>query len=223
MVIENEMLNAIKFFSLEKENGLVSELANGGRWSMDYTALRHLQYIMQSAYSNKINNILEFCSGVSTILLKRYVGYNGKLMTTYEHDAEFAKYMGIQSEGEFQLKISPLQEYVYNGCKTLTFKDNCKELKDSSCKFELIVIDAPFGQPNYSRPQILFLLPQVIDKDNFILFFDDTEREGEKQTMGEVCRILVSNGIRYKIESYKGEKEHTIICDTNKEYLLSSI
>jgi hypothetical protein len=41
--------------------------------------------------------------------------------------------------------------------------------------------------------------------------------------MGEVCRILVSNGIRYKIESYKGEKEHTIICDTNKEYLLSSI
>lgn len=33
MVIENEILNAIKFFSLEKVNGLVSELANGGRWA----------------------------------------------------------------------------------------------------------------------------------------------------------------------------------------------
>jgi hypothetical protein len=33
MVIENEILNAIKFFSLEKENGLVSELAKSRRWA----------------------------------------------------------------------------------------------------------------------------------------------------------------------------------------------
>lgn len=231
MIVENETLNAIKFFAVQKDINKGRDfdlLANGGRWAMDYTALRHLQYIFLSKNTLCIDNVLEFGVGVSTELLYSLSHEQGFKITAYEHDSEWASYnyfddMIEGKEKNVDLRIRPLQEITYKGKKTLSYENNCTELLNEGKKFELIVIDAPFGQPNYSRPQILYLLPQVIDKENFILFFDDTERQGEKMTIGEVCRILTENGIQYQKESYRGEKEHTIICDKNKKFLLSSI
>ena len=234
MIVENEILNAIKFFAVQKDINKGRDfdlLANGGRWAMDYTALRHLQYILTCRTSHYIKNVLEFGCGVSTRLL--YSIAEEELffeITTYEHDSEWVMYNRLEElpnnlykYGGDDLRIRPLQEITYKGQKTLSYENNCTELLNEGKKFELIVIDAPFGQPNYSRPQILFLLPDIINKDNFIIFMDDTERQGEKQTISEICRILNENGIKYQIESYRGEKEHTIICDINKKYLLSSL
>jgi len=247
MIVENEILNAIKFFAVlqGEANHVIHEgnldifpyemnnFANGGRWAMDYTALRHLQYITRNHFEFGIKNILEFGLGVSTDVMLYYKDcidgfYN---LTTYEHDEDWIKFYALDyiKKDEFDddywgcIRLSPLQEITYKGQKTLSYENNCTELLKEGKKFELIVIDAPFGQPNYSRPQILFLLPDIINKDNFIIFMDDTERQGEKQTISEICRILNENGIKYQIESYRGEKEHTIICDTNKKYLLSSL
>jgi len=231
MIVENEILNAIKFFAVQKDinKGMNFDLlANGGRWAMDYTALRHLQYILTCRTSRYIKNVLEFGVGVSTELLYSLSQEEGFKITAYEHDTEWASYNFFDDmiEGKEEcadLRIRPLQEITYKGQKTLSYENNCTELLNEGKKFELIVIDAPFGQPNYSRPQILFLLPDIINKDNFIIFMDDTERQGEKQTISEICRILNENEIKYQMESYRGEKEHTIICDTNKKYLLSSL
>lgn len=233
MIVENEILNAIKFFAVQKDINKGRNfdlLANGGRWAMDYTALRHLQYILTCRTSCYIKNVLEFGCGVSTRLLYSIVEEEWFEITTYEHDSEWVMYNRLEElpnnlfkYGGADLRIRPLQEITYKGKKTLSYENNCTELLNEGKKFELIVIDAPFGQPNYSRPQILFLLPDIINKDNFIIFMDDTERQGEKQTISEICRILVENKIKYQIESYRGEKEHTIICDTNKKYLLSSL
>ena len=236
MIVENEILNAIKFFAVQKEQNSddnFENLANGGRWAMDYTALRHLQYILTCRTSCYIKNVLEFGVGVSTELMYSIAERKGFDITAYEHDSEWADYNKLYDKEyianplyrmcNLDLRIRPLQEITYKGQKTLSYENNCTELLNEGKKFELIVIDAPFGQPNYSRPQILFLLPDIINKDNFIIFMDDTERQGEKQTISEICRILNENGIKYQIESYRGEKEHTIICDTNKKYLLSSL
>lgn len=247
MIVENEILNAIKFFAVlqGEANHVIHEgdldvfpydmndFTNGGRWAMDYTALRHLQYITRKYSEFEIRNILEFGLGISTDVMFRYKPcrngwYN---LTTYEHDKDWVDFNGrdwvTKEEGYEEYKdlvrISPLHEITYKGQKTLSYENNCTELLNEGKKFELIVIDAPFGQPSYSRPQILFLLPDIINKENFIIFMDDTERQGEKQTISEICRILVENKIKYQIESYRGEKEHTIICDTNKKYLLSSL
>ena len=226
MIVENEILNAIKFFAVQKsvDSFNIRLFANAGRWSLDYTALRHLQYIMTCPYCADFRNILEFGLGVSTDLLLCYASEFKKELITYEHDEDWVEYNFYDVKYEhFDLRIRPLQEIAYKGQKTLSYENNCTELLNEGKKFELIVIDAPFGQPNYSRPQILFLLPDIINKDNFIIFMDDTERQGEKQTISEICRILNENGIKYQMESYRGEKEHTIICDTNKKYLLSSL
>jgi hypothetical protein len=51
---------------------------------------------------------------------------------------------------------------------------------------------------------------------------DDTEREGEKETLGMLCKLLQDMNIRFLRKNYIGEKNsHTIICSDNFKFLLS--
>lgn len=50
-------------------------------------------------------------------------------------------------------------------------------------KFDVISIDAPIGTDlEYSRRDVLELLPDILEKD-FVILMDDANRQGERNTI----------------------------------------
>ncbi|MDR1244130.1 MAG: hypothetical protein LBJ79_02985 [Endomicrobium sp.] len=106
----------------------------------------------------------------------------------------------------------------YKGFKTLTYK-NIDRL--NTVETDLYIVDGPFGSPRYSRPQIINIVQRGL-KDRFCIFIDDTERQGEKDTVKEICEILQNSSIKYCIREYFGEeKYHTVICSDDLKFLTS--
>ncbi len=90
-------------------------------------------------------------------------------------------------------------------------------------KFDLIVIDGPFGGAGgASRRDILDLLPETL-ADNFVMLLDDCGRQGEINTVKDIEKILKRSGIRYGIETYPGPmfKNLVLIVSESNKWLLT--
>lgn len=87
-------------------------------------------------------------------------------------------------------------------------------------KFDLIIVDGPFGRPHYSRPQILEIIKTNLS-ESFCLIIDDTHRSGESETANEVQAILESSGKKCLSKTYSSSKKHTLICSEDLRFLTS--
>lgn len=87
-------------------------------------------------------------------------------------------------------------------------------------KYDLILVDGPFGRPHYSRPQILEIIKTNLS-ESFCLIIDDTHRSGESETANEVQIILESLGRKYLSHTYSSSKKHTLICSDDLSFLTS--
>ena len=106
-------------------------------------------------------------------------------------------------------------EFEYKGEKTLSIANLNSLVKNE--KYDLIVIDAPFGSTKYSRPQILNLIENI--ENSFCILMDDYDRNGEKETIQELFSILYSSNIKFCSTIYSGSKEHILICSENWKFL----
>ena len=149
-----------------------------------------IAYILNEIIINQRQNILEFGSGLSTIIMARLIKKN-KLNTkivTVEHNEGWAKILKKYLEDENLLQFvnivrADLKE-VKTTFGTVYWYDYYKVLNTiKGMKFDLIIIDGPpANNPKikYSRLPALEKLKDNFNSD-FCLVLDDVNRKGEQE------------------------------------------
>lgn len=219
--MQKEILNAHRFSDTIKDSmWLINKSFSAGGAALDYGALYTMYRILDSIHPK---NILEFGLGQSSKMIYQYANhFNDVNAVTYEHDEEWISFFKGIVKDQYPVNIykTDLQETVYNGHKTLSYKNNCEELLSS--KFDFIFVDGPFGSEHYSRPQILHLIPYVLDK-TFCVMIDDEGRKGEQETISDMERILNDNRIDYYKRVYCSMKNHIVICSKDLRFLTTEL
>lgn len=150
----------------------------------------NLVCILNEIIINKRNKILEFGSGISTILMGRLIKNSGidcKIISV-EHDKSWIdfikKYIDVeQIDGIVNIIHSPL-----TSCKE-ALEDNQWYDKKILCanglnegKFDMIIIDGPPAWEQSKQkaryPAFPFVFPKLCSRA--IVYLDDVDREGEK-------------------------------------------
>ncbi len=216
---EDELLKALIFNNtIADSKWLKFKSFSPGGWAVDYAFLFTLYRVLNDTHPV---SILEFGLGQSSKLIHQYANfYEDVNAITYEHDSEWINFFMNHVDGDYNInsKLIELHEVEYNTQKSLSYKNIENEFKNK--RFNLIVIDAPFGSERYSRSQILNLANNNLE-NSFCIIIDDYEREGEQETANELMNILESKGIRYSKTIYGGSKQHFLICDEKLFFLTS--
>ena len=181
-----------------------------GRWAVNYSFLFILYRILNDV---KPKNIIEFGLGQSSKMTLSYHSYfKNSTLKIIEHNYEWVEY--FKNIYMFDLTniihMTSLEDKIVNGEKSLSYKNIPYIIKNK--KYNLIIIDGPFGSDRYARSQLL----EFIDNDSldqyFIVIIDDYNRKGEKETVEIFIDMLNKKKIKYYIGEYHGEKDQCVIC-----------
>lgn len=201
---------------------LRNESFSPGRWAVGYAFLYALYRVLDIFNPQ---NILELGLGQTTKMLSRYAGSQGNINHfVVEHDKswiEFFKKKHILSVSTKIYNLPLLEQAVYKDDKEVIAYSGFKEtFKDK--KFDFISIDGPFGYKarKYSRIDVLEIIPECL-ADSFVIFIDDSERPGEKNTISEFKHIFDSNKIKYSTGEYIGQKSTYIFTSSDLKFLCS--
>jgi len=189
-----------------------------GGWAMDNAALYTLYRVLNDAQPQKI---LEFGLGQSSKMVHQFAVFQGNCQAlTVEHDAEWIDFFtkGVSVNVKLNIERHDTVLTIYNGKETLTYK-GLETLKNAL--YDFIIVDGPFGSGHYSRSQIIEMAKTSL-AEKFVIFIDDTERNGEKETIQEIRKVFTDKNINYCIKEYNGEKNnHTVICSVGLKFLTS--
>lgn len=221
IIAQNEELlwASIYHDSIRGKKGIENLSLNIGRWAGNYSFFYVLNRIL-SDYQPK--QIIEFGLGESSKFVSTYLD-NYLLDSEHlilEQDANWKSIF----ENKFELskrsniKVLPLvlkkhREFEYNGY------ENIENIVKS--KFDLYIIDGPFGSPNYSRFDIYALAEKLDAADEFIIIMDDYDRKGEQETTDELLKMFEDKGVITYAAIYKGLKSVKVICTAKYKYVTS--
>ena len=199
--------------SIRGKDWLMGLPLNIGRWAGNYSFFYVLNRIL-SDYEPK--QILEFGLGESSKLTSTHLE-NSLLDSTHdivEHDEDWRNSFTkrFQLSKRTSVHILELQQKNVRGYKTNGYKGIQEFIKT---KYDLYIIDGPFGSDKYSRYDIVHLAKEFSTQDEFIILFDDYDRRGEQQTFNAIIKLLKQKEIQVAIHFYVGVKTVAVI-GTNK-------
>jgi len=188
-----------------------------GRWAVDYSFLFVLFKILNSM---RPTNVIEFGLGQSSKMIHQYASYYQKDAITIEHDKDWVDFFQKDKQGDYHVKIKlmDLEMINYKGIETRTYAE-IEEYCNGN-KYDLIVVDGPFGSEHYSRPQIINLAKDNLAK-SFCVIIDDTHRIGEKETISDLFNVLDNQKIDYCHKTYRSIKSFTVVCSKDLRFLTS--
>ena len=191
-----------------------------GRWGASYSFLYVLYRVLDEF---RPHNILEFGLGQTSKISIQYANKYNENLTIIEHNPEwldaFKKNVPIDFAVEKYVNILGLKEkdngtgYVYAG-----FEDFLSKQKH---KFDLVVVDGPFGSKHNSRVEILKILNVNMLNGNFVILVNDCDRLAEQETIQTIQTILISKNIKFFVGEYKGEKKQVLITNIKNRFLTS--
>jgi len=188
-------------------------------WAMDALALHNLFRILEDV---KPRNIIEFGAGQSSKLVHQYAEYYKVNALTVEHDQDWIDHIKIHApQINFNIRQVGLEKIKINDKETFSYC-NIAQLFCFGSGGNLIIVDGPFGQPHYSRSQILEFVLDIAQRD-FCVFMHDSERVGEQETLSLFCEKLNQNGVEYFVKNYfwSYNKQHTVICSKSWKLLIT--
>lgn len=188
-----------------------------GGWAVDYGFLYVLYKILNYM---RPSNVIEFGLGQSSKMIHQYASYYQKDAVTIEHDKDWVDFFQKDKQGDYptNIKLMDLEMINYKEIETRSYagiEDYCV-----GKKYDLIVVDGPFGSEHYSRPQIINLAKDAFSK-TFCVIIDDTNRNGEKETLSELYSVLESRKIDYCHRTYQSVKSFTVVCSKDLHFLTS--
>jgi len=213
-IIKSQIFNS----SIVDSEWLKFKSFSPGGWAVDHGLLYTLYRVLNDM---KPKNILEFGLGQSSKMIHQYVDYyEGTKAVTCEHDQDWIKYFNRHKNETYDIniKLVETEKINYNDKSTLSYK-NIETLFGDE-KFDLILVDAPFGSEHYSRSQILKLISNNLSP-SFCVIVDDVDRQGEMETIEELKNKLESINIKYLDVYYKASKKHYLVCDVSNKFLTS--
>lgn len=188
-----------------------------GRYAIGYPFLYVLYRILDSL---KPAAIIEFGLGQSTNMLHRYAAsFSHASIKTFEHNTDwiafFRQNMKIPSNAEI-IQVESFRT-KYKGSSTVSIRGHEEVINGR--KYTLIILDAPSTSKRYARPQILPMIPDNIDKDNFCILIDDYNRHGEQETCDEMEKLFKMHDIAYCKTIYSGIKDFALYCSPGLVFL----
>ena len=195
-----------------------------GRGALGYPALYVLYRVLNEFHPQ---NILEMGMGQSTKVIGLYNNYYPECRhQVVEHDPEwisfFCNHFDLPSttkvvelplmNADIQLDEISSNTIMYNGFPQ-AFEGQV---------FDFICIDGPYGfnNPQYSRIDIIGILPECLTK-SFVIILDDCDRKGEQNTFNMICDILKEHNIEHNSSIYYGEKGTGIIVSPDYSFMCS--
>lgn len=182
-----------------------------------------LYFLYRTLDKMRPTRILEFGLGQSSKLIHQYVNfYKDTYAVTYEHDVKWIDFFKKETEQiyDINVRVADLENVYYKQQLTLSYKGVCEELKGQ--KFDVILVDGPYGTEHYSRSQIINIVPDCLNK-SFCIMLHDSERKGEKETIFELTNILNKNEIKHVTSTIPHTKfqDMYVWCSEDLEYLFT--
>ncbi len=173
-------------------------------------------FLVDHLRDNNFDLILEFGSGVSTLMISKVINEEETKFISFEHHngyyEETKKMLALDGVlNKCNLQYSPLEDVKYDGENYLYYScsNALKKLsKNTKNNKILFFIDGPPESTckNARMPIIKYIFKYFIDRDiTFIL--DDFNRPGEKKIIEDFTEGLSSRGIPFsarKIETERG-------------------
>ncbi|MBR5964558.1 MAG: glycosyltransferase family 2 protein [Treponema sp.] len=191
-----------------------------GRWAASYSFLYVLYRVVNEF---RPHNIIEFGLGQTSKITMQYAKKYNENLTIIEHNPDwldaFKKNVPESFDVDSYVHILGLKEkdngngYAYDG-----FDDFLAQQKH---KFDLVIVDGPFGSKHNSRPDVLKIIESNMLNGNFVIIVDDCERLGEQETIQTIQTILRRKEIKYQIGEYSGEKKQVVITNLKNRFLTS--
>ena len=176
---------------------------NVGRWAGSYAFFYILNRILAE---HRPNSILEMGLGESSKFVSKFL----------EHTLHDSKHVVIEQSTEwrdaFQDRFQLSDRSEVTICE-LTQKEvkghssNCYAGIEAFAdrKFDLYLIDGPFGSPRYSRYDMVRLAESFQSGDEFIMVVDDYQRPGEFESAQDLLAILEQKQIKTHQGVYEGK------------------
>ncbi len=206
--------------TIARSDWLENKKFSPGRWAAGYPFLYALYRTLDEF---RPHSILELGLGQTTNMISQYAAKNKSIShTVVEHDEKWIDFYKQANHlpDNIRIQLLPLTDKsVYkNDTEVYAYEGFEEALKGK--KFDLISIDGPFGgyAKIYARVDILRVLPSCLE-DSFVIFMDDSNRPGEKQTIKEMLAVLEKNNIKYSTGEYKGNKFTYIITSEDLKFL----
>src|SRR5574344_232118 len=218
IILQNKELNKALVFNntIIDSEWLKNKSFSPGGWAVDYTFLYTLYRVLDQM---KPNNIIEFGLGQSSKMVYQYTNFFNKNAITCEHDIKWIDFFcSVNNKYTINIRQFPLEKIQFNGKSTLSYDGLENAFKGE--KFDLFIIDGPFGSDHYSRSQIIPMLQKHLEK-KFCIIIDDYERIGERETGYEVINQLEHQNIQNVHTIYQGSKQHLLICSPDLHFLIS--
>ena len=188
---------------------------NPGRWALGFPAFYVLYRTLEESRPERI---LELGLGESTKMTYQYKEHFGASLTVVEHDAEWRDiFCSNWADVSDVVKLLPL-EFRGEGINRHVSYSGFVEAVGGK-KYDLILVDGPWGSRHDSRNQILDIIEQNMLADDFVIIFDDAQRKGERQTIRKVKKLLKSKNMTFCSDFYVGEQSVCIICSPARRFL----
>lgn len=205
--------------TIKSKEWLKNVAISPGRWAGNYSFFYLLVRILADY---KPETILEFGLGESTKIVSSFL----------ENELDSTSHMVIEQEAEWIKSFSErflLTEKTSIACLSMRsrtikgFETNVYEGLENAVndKFDLYIIDGPFGAARYSRYQICDLAQKFENDDEFMILIDDYNRQGEKDTANDLMEILKNKKITFWTGYYSGNKGQILIATSKYRYATS--
>lgn len=221
--LNNSILEELQYSVVLNQSWIDSEWVKNKSFSLrlgssNYSFIYSLFKILDEIAPSRI---LEFGLGQTTKLTSQYVNNKNTnaALDIVEHDNDWINEFSGQITLTNNIKIyhKNLIKFEINGVETDKYDDLSDIVTDK--KYDLIIIDGPFGFDRiYPRTNILDLIPNNL-AENFVIILDDAERKGEQNTANLIFNKLDACNIQYEKSYKKGLKTQLIISSTNHKYI----
>jgi len=177
-----------------------------GRWAVGYPFLYVLYRVLDEM---RPASTLELGLGQSTkIIAQHTAAVPGNRHRVVEHDRAWVEAFSQNyrlPDGSEIVHLEMIEVDAPDGTPVRRYDGFQATLGQD--RYDLIVIDGPFGfRQNYSRIDVLDLIPESLG-DRFVIMLDDVERAGEQATIGLITEALDRAGIEYVATTYRGAKD----------------
>lgn len=215
----DELLWAQTFdFAIRGSEWFTNKALNPGRWALGFPGL----YILYRTLSDvKPESILELGLGESSKLTFQYAKhYPGKHLTIIEQSDEWRDvFCDTIFDARQMVCVLPLDVRGSGSAKHYSYRDFISAVRGR--KYDLIIVDGPWGSRRNSRNQILDLIEEGLLREKFVIIFDDADRRGEKDTIQKIKELLSAQNRKFFHGTYRGKKDTCIICSSEYRFLTS--
>ena len=205
--------------SIRGKEHLLNLPLNIGRWAGSYSFFYILNRILNEY---KPTSILELGLGESTKFIATYGKHYLELKnhTVVEHDNEWISIFqqNFQITSFTKILQFDLEEKQINNYSSTSYSGLEKEITG---KFDLYIIDGPFGSDRFSRHNIVDLAMNFNTEDEFIILMDDCDRKGEMDTVNDLFKILNKKNIKFYTRKYIGLKGQFLIVTEKYKFTTS--